>query len=160
MNKKKKTKKREIIQEGTTIIRKRIDLLSNLAYIEKNAIELMQNPLGDVLTKAEAIKLTVLEIVSRLGLANKYEKEINKLCLPKIPFPTVGQIWRSMDQREPHRGNLKIEATIVIREGDITIKNYAIMKNLKTGKRSKIRLDRLKPGSTGFKLVRKAKGKK
>lgn len=152
MNKKKTIKRIEIVQVT--------DLLNSLAYIEKNAIELMQDPYKtNVSIKAEAIKFTVLEIVSKLGLENEYEKKISKLC-PRIPFPTVGQIWRSMDQREPYRGNLKIEATIVIKEGDIIIKNYAIMRNLKTGRKSKIRLDRLKPGSTGFKLVRKAKGKK
>jgi hypothetical protein len=55
----------------------------------------------------------------------------------------VGQVWEDMDWR------IKGRRLRVYSVGD----DYARVENVETGKRTRIKVKRLKPGSTGYRLV-------
>ena len=61
-----------------------------------------------------------------------------------------GQIWQDNDPRYEDEYKRTLEVLEV--DGD-----YAICKNIQSGRTSKIKLSRFKPTSTGYRLIKDAK---
>lgn len=61
----------------------------------------------------------------------------------------VGQLWRCTDPRAVGE-NERVLRLVEIDE----VRQKAVMKNVKTGKTTKVQLERLRPGSTGYELVK------
>lgn len=67
--------------------------------------------------------------------------------------PRVGQIWASCDKRDD--GRLVQILEIVTDAAAVGRRAYAVVKSpTGYGQKSRIRLDRLRPGATGYRLVR------
>lgn len=62
-----------------------------------------------------------------------------------MPVVTIGQVWRDNDKRTSYFRDMQVISI----DGD-----KATVRNVRTGKLSKIRLNRFKPNSTGYKLIR------
>jgi len=60
----------------------------------------------------------------------------------------IGQVWKDNDKR--YTENEQRELEIVGFYHDL----WAVCKNLKTGKTSKILIDRFRPNSTGYRLIK------
>jgi hypothetical protein len=61
----------------------------------------------------------------------------------------VGQIWKDNDSRFSENEQRELE---VLSIDDV----YAICKNIKSGKTSKIKLNRFKANSTGYRLIKES----
>lgn len=73
--------------------------------------------------------------------------------MPRVAVPKVGQVWADNDSRM----TFERRGTIVGIEGNTVLMRWATDWSGKPVNRvSKIRIDRLKPTSTGYRLVQEA----
>lgn len=67
------------------------------------------------------------------------------------PAPEVGQIWASADPRDVRRGTRQecLVVGFVTKRGEAA----AVLRNLHTGRETAVRVGRMRPTQTGYRLV-------